>query len=900
MQIREIHIDGFGIFSDRHIAGLGPGINIVYGDNEFGKSTILEFIRRILFGFPRSSPGTNPYPALAGGPYGGKLVCELKNGKMVTIARTTGTHGGQVSLLMDSHEFSGQDAVSQILDHITRTFFENVYAIGLDELQEVKSLQEEKVKGFIYGAGLGLGGISLDDIKGAFRAAADALYRPRGSTQRIPEIYSSIKHLEKQIRDIQGNLSKYDHLVNSRSRLIEEVKDLDGRIRKMQRDQQSLENKNKLYPAYLKLVKADSELSQLECVPDFPEDILEKLDTLKREHSDLSKRIHEKDEPRLKGLELQKEGLHHNEDLLKQEAAVLSLLGLSEKYRSDSGNITIEKRKRAHLAEKIRTEIERMGEGWSEDRIRDYELTLLESDRIRGFEKELDEAGTRLGRAEDKLARHRDIKSSGIYQGFSGPDMYRYAIYCMTAFGLIGVISGIYISVSLAVFSGIILCVGLLFSILISRGRLKKGIKDPLEETYQEELVQARSESTRVKEEWKAFLGQMNLYEMLSPKGALETIRTIQNIRSDLARIDESDERIEQMQETIQRVQALYDRISPCIEKPRLGEDMDINIRQIGELLNDAKEIKGKKTGLEMQVRELSEEIKGLHQEMAKKEGEIQGYIASFGVPDEKDLREKYQVFERCRALKDESERCKELIQLTVGMGEDYHRFMTSMSDTNPEDLAQGLMGLKGETEVLIRERDARKESIGELNNQIEILASSKELLNLQNESEFKKQELRDCSRDWVKAKMAMLLLEKAISKYENTRQPEVIKAANHIFSSVTNHRYASIVKPLDSDELLIRQRHGNPKGVTEMSRGTREQLYFAMRLGLIKEYESRSEPMPVIMDDIFVNFDDQRNPRAIRTLEAFAKERQVIVLTCHRSTLEKYLSLGAQHVDFC
>jgi uncharacterized protein YhaN len=216
MQIREIHIDGFGIFANRHIAGLGPGINIIYGDNEFGKSTILEFIRRILFGFPRSSQGINPYPALAGGPYGGKLVCTLKNAKMVTIARTTGTHGGQVSLLMDSLQLSGQDAVSQILDHISRTFFENVYAIGLDELQTVKSLQKEEVKGFIYGAGLGLGGISLDEIKGAFRATADALYKPRGSTQRIPNIYSSIRELEKQIRGIQGNLSRYDHLANTK------------------------------------------------------------------------------------------------------------------------------------------------------------------------------------------------------------------------------------------------------------------------------------------------------------------------------------------------------------------------------------------------------------------------------------------------------------------------------------------------------------------------------------------------------------------------------------------------------------------------------------------------------------------------------------------------------------
>ena len=52
MRISEIHIDGFGILADKHIIGLIPGINAIYGPNEFGKSTLLAFIRRILFGFP--------------------------------------------------------------------------------------------------------------------------------------------------------------------------------------------------------------------------------------------------------------------------------------------------------------------------------------------------------------------------------------------------------------------------------------------------------------------------------------------------------------------------------------------------------------------------------------------------------------------------------------------------------------------------------------------------------------------------------------------------------------------------------------------------------------------------------------------------------------------------------
>ena len=83
------------------------------------------------------------------------------------------------------------------------------------------------------------------------------------------------------------------------------------------------------------------------------------------------------------------------------------------------------------------------------------------------------------------------------------------------------------------------------------------------------------------------------------------------------------------------------------------------------------------------------------------------------------------------------------------------------------------------------------------------------------------------------------------------------------------------------------------------MSRGTKEQLYFAMRLGLISTFETNSEPMPIIMDDILVNFDDDRGQATIEGLLGFSEKRQILVLTCHKNTLEIYKRLGANQIDF-
>ena len=127
--------------------------------------------------------------------------------------------------------------------------------------------------------------------------------------------------------------------------------------------------------------------------------------------------------------------------------------------------------------------------------------------------------------------------------------------------------------------------------------------------------------------------------------------------------------------------------------------------------------------------------------------------------------------------------------------------------------------------------------------------------------------------------------------------QPEVIKEAEEIFGYVTQRSYSRIFKPMDSDDIFIVDKNEQVKGLLEMSRGTREQLYLSLRFGLIEEFEKRSEPLPLVMDDIFVNFDESRNSQMLDKVLQFSKKRQVIVLTCHKGVFDTYSSMGANAV---
>jgi len=66
LRILELHIDGYGVFRDQHVQDFGDGVVLFSGPNEAGKSTLMSFVRGVLFGFERESQA-GYYPPLLGG-----------------------------------------------------------------------------------------------------------------------------------------------------------------------------------------------------------------------------------------------------------------------------------------------------------------------------------------------------------------------------------------------------------------------------------------------------------------------------------------------------------------------------------------------------------------------------------------------------------------------------------------------------------------------------------------------------------------------------------------------------------------------------------------------------------------------------------------------------------------
>lgn len=135
-----------------------------------------------------------------------------------------------------------------------------------------------------------------------------------------------------------------------------------------------------------------------------------------------------------------------------------------------------------------------------------------------------------------------------------------------------------------------------------------------------------------------------------------------------------------------------------------------------------------------------------------------------------------------------------------------------------------------------------------------------------------------------------------------NKVQPNLISAKNYL-SEITEEKYTEI----NFDRNTIFGDKIGEKEWENLSRGTKEQLYLALRLGYAQNYsldnngEENGRPnLPLIIDDAFVNFDKTRTISALKCLNTFSKTNQVIYFTCHKQIINllKKNDIKCNHIE--
>jgi uncharacterized protein YhaN len=148
---------------------------------------------------------------------------------------------------------------------------------------------------------------------------------------------------------------------------------------------------------------------------------------------------------------------------------------------------------------------------------------------------------------------------------------------------------------------------------------------------------------------------------------------------------------------------------------------------------------------------------------------------------------------------------------------------------------------------------------------------------------------VREAAERWARVKLASVILGREIERYREENQGPLLSAASALFRRLTLERYSGIRAGFDDkDRPCLRcVRETGEVDVTGLSDGTRDQLYLSLRLASLLRRAEVAEPMPLVLDDVLIQLDDERAAAALGVLAEVSSKMQVLFFTHHARLVE-------------
>jgi len=1032
MKITDVRIDGFGVWRELQLNDLSPRLTAFYGANEAGKTTLMQFVRSVLYGF--SDQRRERYlPPLAGGQAGGSLkIVDAQDAFEVSRLSELGEAGpGRVLTTTAAGETGGDRRLHEALADVDETTFNNIFAVGLREIQELGTLSDTQAAQSLYRLTSGIDRVSLYDVIQGLRRSRNDLLATAGQKSKITTLVDQRDALRAQLQQHSTQNRKWSQLAVRIGELDEEIVAAEAQLQRQEQHARIVEIAVELQPKWEKRARLARQLERQTGQIELPSDAVEQLDDLEskienhrrqaaklqgqrqqlREESqrlginqllvDNVSRVTALGEQRdwLESLGRQVEELDSQADelehrLTSEQDRLARVLGLKEtNHLQEINSGDLQKLQplveQARAAEKQHAQAQRGCDALAEG---ERSLTAQIDSAMVGGERhglpmDLEEASDlvaqlrRRAQVEHRLEKARDHEAEMEQQGRELLEEQVIPLWLfgwlLAAFVVGALLVGSWLLVPGSPFGtlgGVVAAVGLCggaFAFLFKyftesaasnrlddchrhmevlgeqlqaaqRDRKKLDAELPLTdgavqirlqaaEQHLEDLeavlpVEAQrreaehkvtsaksrvAQSSRVLEEalaaWQAQLSALGFSEKLEPQRFLSLLERYEALlelekRARYRREDASQRRREQAR-LVRRVANLCEETN-CLPEVAEQEDddqesvlgpLDLLDHLLGEFRRQHSAVE-QREHLRKQARELKDTESKHRRAVAGLERRRQSKFDAAHCEDEQAYRQLVlQQANRLKMRRRHAALCREVTD-AISRHAPEETFAELL---DPEAVGRLDPLWESACEDLQQQQDLLKklaERRGAMEQQQRSLAEDRSLAERQLELSCVEQRLADAWQSWrVKATVSRVL-ERIRADYEAHRQPETLEEASRYMAQLTGDRYRRVWTPLANDILLVDNDAGESLPVEVLSRGTREQLYLSVRLAVVAMYARRGITLPMVLDDVLVNFDAVRAQRAAEVLCKFAAEgHQLLVFTCHEHIWQMFQSQQAE-----
>ncbi|WP_191992103.1 ATP-binding protein [Peribacillus tepidiphilus] len=308
--------------------------------------------------------------------------------------------------------------------------------------------------------------------------------------------------------------------------------------------------------------------------------------------------------------------------------------------------------------------------------------------------------------------------------------------------------------------------------------------------------------------------------------------------------------------------------------------------------LNEENEKLSKWKHVQNELERLQNEHKQLEAKRSYFQKELNALFSQAQCENEEEFRNKAKQWEYRKQLEDK------LQSLTTQYNQASTSFIEwyeKVGEDNINDLT--LAEKEHEKEEMSRSYTQLLDEISHLKARIEQLEAGGTYHQLSLAYFEKKSIFQEEAKDWAKYALAKNLLTKAVDSYKNQLLPSIMKRAEEYVSFLTDGEYLKI-QWVEGKGLMLLRKDDIWFEAGEVSRGTSETIYVGMRLALAL-HTFTEEPLPILIDDSFVNFDSKRTKKAIELICELSKQHQIIFFTCHEHILSYFDSSSVISMRF-
>jgi uncharacterized protein YhaN len=930
MYISRFHVNGFGALFDFGIEELSDGLVVLCGPNEAGKSTLLDFITGVMFGFAQRRDNPRFHAPAKGGRHGGWIELAGAGGlheQRWRIERYTGPPK-QLDITGPNRSPASEDELRQALGGADEALFRAVFALDLNELNNTSAMTRDEVRELLFSASI------VGQRRSAAHAMADlqkqraSLARARQGDARVNKLWAQLETVRSALSQAERETGEYARRERELEQIESEVAAARDRCEEIARRARDLELLTELWDV-LKDKKAAEE--RLATWPE-PTPLARWLEERQGELSSLNAACsgHLERVKQLADLRNQRAGIDQHIQ------AALASLGPSwdrERIAAASGwidltdqlqgfKVSLTDLEASFLAARAvcdqadsSVELAELEGADPDERMKDSANEPTAEDKaklVSELRKNL--AEQRRLAAQAVVEAHQTGARTGVARGTNLLVALAGAVIVALALGPVLVSNRALERVVCGVLA-VVGCAVLTWVLVVLRRRSLAAAARP------GSTEQAIENVTRRVGELATVLGLGATPSDSDVETAADKIEEERNeqrsleehkrqIAAALLRSEQAHQSLERASQALEveqsdfsiwkRAHFLADSSSPEATLKSLE-----TLQGAWEYLNALGRVDSRISQLSIEIGEFSERVTNLARDLERLGGDstrlksdLAGALGELcaSVADVLDMQaDKSSVV---RSVAEAGAR----IERSLGLGERAEELHAELEggqvlawDQEKALVASQRQDAQGDLEHEVRAHQDASNELGEL-------ASSAKIAELDQTRLSLEQELDNTLKSWAQLGCARLLLERTLKRHEQERQPAVLARAGELFATVTHHRYERVLPSVGDDAASDALRVVSPSGTqidaAELSRGSVEQLYLCLRIGLAETFAERAEPLPLVLDDVLVNFDPERAEHTAEVLAEIAENHQVLLFTCHPH-LAELVGQVAPHAQF-